>query len=104
LSPGGGQKDQAVKEGIAVNPANAESYLELGEAYFRQENTDTPVFSESRPAKWRVTPFPFYLALHTTSAAGLKRKGIEKAITENPKVSQGEPMYTLSKSAWMKAT
>lgn len=84
-----------LKKDIAVNPANAESYLELGEAYFRQGKYESAlVFLENASGKMEGHPlFHFYLGASYYRCGRINEgiEEIEKAIKANPKVSLGEP-------------
>jgi tetratricopeptide (TPR) repeat protein len=88
-----------LKREVGINPANAEAYLELGEAYFRQgKYKDAASFLENAYSKMAGHPlFHFYLGAsyyHLGKLIDGKRE-IEKAIEANPKVCFGEPYIYL---------
>jgi tetratricopeptide (TPR) repeat protein len=84
-----------LKKDIAINPANADSYLELGESYFRQGKYGKALsFLENASGKMAGHPlFHFLLgASYYNSGRGKQGKEeIEKAIRANPKANLGEP-------------
>ncbi|MFX4262611.1 tetratricopeptide repeat protein [Pelotomaculum propionicicum] len=88
-----------LKREIAINPANAESYLELGEAYFRQGKYESALsFLENAGGKMEGHPlFHFYLgaSYYQCGRINIGKEEIEKAIKANPKVSLGEPYVYL---------
>lgn len=90
-----------LKKDIAINPANAEFYLELGEAYFRQGKFRQALsFLESASGKMEGHPlFHFYLGASYYECGRIKegKEEIEKAIAANPKVSLGEPYVYLAR-------
>jgi tetratricopeptide (TPR) repeat protein len=90
-----------LKNDIRINPANAESHLELGEAYFRQGKYEYALsFLESTSGKMDGHPlFHFYLGAAYYHSGRIKegKEEIEKAIRANPKVSLGEPYVYLVK-------
>ncbi|MCL6638886.1 MAG: tetratricopeptide repeat protein [Firmicutes bacterium] len=88
-----------LKREIRLNPANAEAYLELGEAYFRQGKYEqASSFLENAANKMAGHPlFHFYLGASYYHLGKLieGKKEIDKAIKANPKVSSGEPYLYL---------
>lgn len=95
------KRTRQLKRDIAINPANAESYLELGEAYFRQGKYEHALsFLESASGKMEGHPlFHFYLGASYYQCGRIKegKAELEKAIRANPKVSLGEPYVYLVK-------
>ncbi|MDD2554390.1 MAG: tetratricopeptide repeat protein [Desulfotomaculaceae bacterium] len=90
-----------LKRDIAINPANAESYLELGEAYFKQGKYEAAIsFLESASNKMEGHPlFHFCLgaSYYECGRVSNGKEELEKAIKANPKVSMGEPYVYLVK-------
>jgi tetratricopeptide (TPR) repeat protein len=84
-----------LKKDIAINPANADSYLELGEAYFRQGKYEKALsFLENASGKMEGHPlFHFLLGASYYNSGRVKqgKEELEKAIRANPKASLGEP-------------
>lgn len=84
-----------LKKDIAINPANADSYLELGEAYFRQGKYEKALsFLENAAGKMEGHPLFHFLLGASYYNSGRVRQGkeeLEKAIRANPKASLGEP-------------
>lgn len=90
-----------LKRDIAINPANAESHLELGESYFRQGKYEAAMsLLESATGKMEGHPlFHFYLGASYYECGRIDnaKEELEKAIQANPKVSLGEPYVYLVK-------
>ena len=84
-----------LKKDITINPANADSYLELGEAYFRQGKYEKALsFLENASGKMEGHPlFHFLLGASYYNSGNLKqgKENLEKAIRANPKANFGEP-------------
>lgn len=89
------KKIRQLKKGITINPANADSYLELGEEYFRQGKYEKALsFLENASGKMEGHPLFHFLLGASYYNSGRSKQGkeeFEKAIRANPKASQGEP-------------
>lgn len=86
-----------LKKDITINPANADSYLELGETYFRQGKYEKALsFLENASGKMEGHPlFHFLLGASYYNSGRVKqgKEELEKAIRANPKANFGEPHF-----------
>jgi tetratricopeptide (TPR) repeat protein len=96
-----GSRVRELQREIRVNPANAEAYLELGEACLHKGQYDQALsYLNSASDKMEDHPlFHFYrgVSYHQLGRIEEGRVEIEKTIELNPKASFGEPYLYLAK-------